>query len=197
MKKDLLNARLTKSDREWLHKATKAAIAKEPPKTLLGKLLRELAEGYDATMSKERIIYGKTYDDICTMRDAKNYRSEYQRLKVALHRMKKQKLIELNEHAGKMWVELTDKGAAEALRNEILNADKKLSNGTFCYVAFDFPQEHRKLRNNFRVFLKQAGFAMTQLSVWKSNKDIAELVRLFVKRSDAARWVTVIVGKED
>jgi len=196
MSDDAFHIKLTKQDRKWLHQTVKNIIDPKQPRNAAHKILRELVEGVDATFGPH-ILYGLSYDDICQIRRGKDYRREYQRLKTILMRMKKRRLIDIREREGKLWVELTDKGAAEALRNEILRCEKKLPEGTLCYVAFDFPQAVRKLRDSFRRFLKQAGFTMSQLSIWKTNKDAAELVRLFVKRSDAARWVTVIVGKEE
>jgi hypothetical protein len=47
----------------------------------------------------------------------------------------------------------------------------------------------------FRYFLKGCGFRLVQLSVWMSDRDVAEEILKFVKQARIEKWVQVFVGE--
>lgn len=91
------------------------------------------------------------------------------RLRQSLHRMDKQKYVEIVEKEGQTVVRITDRGRMKALSykiNEIRVEKPERWDGKWRVVVFDVPESERRLRDIFRVRLKQMGFYNLQESVW-------------------------------
>ena len=96
---------------------------------------------------------------------------------------------------GRLFVELSKEGQVK-LRKETMKERPKLPDGFICLVLFDFPVDARRGRNSFRAFLKKAGFTQVQKSVWKSDLDVIDDVRDFVKSAKIQTWVEVFLARQ-
>ncbi len=185
--------KLTKKERRRLHEKAQQAI--EPPRSRTVRILHQIYTDID-TLGSAYYYPGKSLDEIEQIKRAKRYWQEYRLERTALERLKKRRLIDIRKRAGRLVVELTAKGRAEAIRNEILDGTAKLPKGKYCVVAFDFPEDVRRARQMFRRFLKEAKFEKVQMSVWKTDRDVFILMREFIDRANIGRWVYLLEAEE-
>lgn len=108
----------------------------------------------------------------------------------ALKRLREQGYIDLEEYNNNLILKLTDKGREETLLRKILKDETW--DGKWRIIIFDIPEKHRKVRNVLRSKLKTWGFSQWQKSAWASKKNIADLLRQFVKQIGVDKWVLVI-----
>ena len=109
--------------------------------------------------------------------------------------LRRKKLIQTKKVEGRLFVELSKEGQVK-LRKETMKERPKLPDGFICLVLFDFPVDARRGRNSFRAFLKKAGFTQVQKSVWKSDLDVIDDVRDFVKSAKIQTWVEVFLARQ-
>jgi len=116
----------------------------------------------------------------------------------AFERLKRNRLIILNDNGGKFTVELTEKGRRKVEEIKLddmvikipLVWDKK-----WRIVIFDIPEKHlKRARNALREKLQKLGFFQLQKSVWAlpypCEKEIQFLCELF----NIGRFVNIITG---
>jgi hypothetical protein len=117
------------------------------------------------------------------------------RRRQALRNLERQELILLRARGNKLLFALTEKGKKEAIRWVILNGNRMLPRGRFCYVSFDIPHGLSDVRSTLRHLFKRAHFMMVHQSLWATSRDVvAELVSL-VESMDAGDWIHVFVGE--
>ena len=85
---------------------------------------------------------------------------------------------------------LTDKGA-EALNRVLMRTASLRDDSKHVYVIYDIPERHRASRDRLRSLLKQAGFTPHQQSVWRTDKDVAPLLKAWILRHRLESWVDV------
>lgn len=126
------------------------------------------------------------YDGVLKFRDIKERKLRRQEMR----RLEERELLKVTKEAEKYFVALTESGAVETFRLEVLNADL-LEDGRTCQVIFDIPESQKALRNTLRDFLKLAGFIMMQRSVWISPFAAGEALAQLFKATGASQWVRV------
>jgi len=109
----------------------------------------------------------------------------------AQKRLVEQELIQLTELGERIKIELTSNGRSALLKQSILECEQELPSGEYCLVSYDIPEELRAIRNQFRNLLKQAGFEMVHLSLWRSTKDIIDTAQDYVKQLGVSQWVSI------
>jgi DNA-binding transcriptional regulator PaaX len=107
---------------------------------------------------------------------------------------KRKKWVEIKKTADGLFAKLTDAGKVERLKRTLYE-HPRLKDARVCLVFFDFPEQARTSRDMFRYFLKGCGFRLVQLSVWMSDRDVAEEILKFVKQARIEKWVQVFVGE--
>ena len=135
------------------------------------------------------------------VRNRKYIKKKYDERKAAraLERLKKNRLLILNEKDGKFEVELTEKGKRKVREIQFQNMkiekpavwDKK-----WRVVIFDIPEKYKKrARDALREKLKELGFYPLQKSVWiipyPCEKEIQFLCELF----DITPFVNIIIAE--
>ncbi len=130
-------------------------------------------------------------DGVRRMRAAKE--RTYRRQEI--QRLQRRKLLLITKVANEYRVALTEAGAKEAIRLQVLSA-KLMPDTCVCMVVFDIPEYEANLRKMLRAFLRHAGFRMVQKSVWVSPYDAWEpLARLFAV-SKSSQWISVYVARK-
>jgi len=109
--------------------------------------------------------------DLMLDQEAEEYFCALRRERQALMRLKKRKLVEIEKSGRDLEAVLTQSGHVAVLRQKIHDCKAPLPVGEHCIVAFDIAQHARDQRDQFRSFLKQAGFTMLQMSVWSTVFD--------------------------
>lgn len=120
---------------------------------------------------------------------------ERKRRKMALYRLRRNRLLKTKIIAGKLLVALTEQGINQVLRQRILLAPET-EGEELCLVTFDIPEVQRKARVAMRCFLKGIGFERIHLSVWASKKHVASDLATLLKRMRKDRWVRIYEAKE-
>lgn len=105
--------------------------------------------------------------------------------------IKKQQLCEMKEKGNMIIFNISEKGMLEAIKQEILSERSELPEGSLCVVSFDIPEVVEKSRKAFRDFLKKAGFKQLHRSVWQSNLNVIQPLKVMVKQLEIEKWVTV------
>lgn len=131
---------------------------------------------------------GKSYDEILRIRGAK----ERRRRREAINHLRRRKLVEIQKTEQGLMVMLTDAGAREAVREAVRQNRMRLPSGQSCIVIFDVPEQSRAARDALRAFLRDAGFAMVQRSVWESRYDVFRETLNFITAAGVRDWVRVI-----
>lgn len=102
-------------------------------------------------------------------------------------------MIEEKTISGCLKICFTEKGAQAALRYKILECKDELK-GKYYVVIFDIPESERKIRNLFRLFLKEANFLRLQHSVWLTQKNIKGQLSELIKSAGAEKWIKIITA---
>jgi hypothetical protein len=197
-KKNYQSAELTKSERRKLMAEAEQVLDVEmpPPQFSSRPGIRLLQQMYYAAMNSAKPFYltNFTEDGIDELRD-KAYWKEYRRRKMALMRLKRSRLIEIEETEDGLIAFLTDEGKIRALKKFAALKKKKLPNDQFVIVIFDIPERARVSRDLFRRFLYRMNFEMVQKSVWMSPYDTAEEVKILVDSAGAGEWFDIFIAK--
>ncbi len=118
------------------------------------------------------------------------HRKAYQRIQY----LKRKDWIQTKKTETGLLIALTDEGKVEKMRR-CVETRRLLPNDRVCLVIFDVPEIASRGRREFRQFLKRLGFVMTQLSVWQSDRDLAEDVVAFIKQAKIAKWTAVYIAQ--
>jgi DNA-binding transcriptional regulator PaaX len=110
--------------------------------------------------------------------------------KICLRKLKEGKFIKARKIGKKLIIELTDKGVAATL-SEQLRQETLLPSGTYTLVIFDIPETEREARRHFRWLLRQGEFIKLQQSVWISKHNVQNTITQFVKKLKLEKWVNV------
>lgn len=163
------------------------------PEKLLDRLVAGIIGGY---------VLGRQFNDIrgrfILCRDEYEEEIEYFRKKAErrhlIREFRQRRLIKEKKAGDRILCYLTEKGAAELLRYNILHCDKLLANGRVCVVVFDIPESQNHARELFRRFLKKAGFMYLQQSVWITQKDLLDDLCNFIKSIQTEHWVNLFIA---
>lgn len=186
--------KLTRREQQRLFQDVKKALEK-PKLKGTKKLLYEIFETADL-LSRVYYFPGKSLGEIQRIREAQEYKLQYNRRKRQLLALKEQKLIDIEQQAEKLEVTLTQKGMLKVIQGLVQMGSRTLPDNQRLYVIFDFPEDVSKTRRRFRYFLKSLGFRMEQFSVWSTDKDVADQLLFYLRQSGVkAVWVQVILGK--
>ncbi len=138
-----------------------------------------------------RFIFG----DTISFKDKEKFQ-ERQKIKRALYKLKKQKSLETKKVGDKILYKLTTKGLHQVLLSKIKMQTKTLSNNQYCLICFDIPESARYLRRALRRILKNMQFKQLQKSVWYTNKDIFDLLTLYIQNLQASDWIKVVLASK-
>jgi len=109
----------------------------------------------------------------------------------ALKELKRKKWLTERQEGDKVVYELTESAVIQHLKSTIRSTTDVLPEPSIVLVTFDFPEAARRARNSFRYFLKSAGFAQKQLSVWFSTKSILGEMQALIRVLKIEKWVAV------
>lgn len=190
---DKTHVRLTKRERDRLKKSVKSAL--NPTRSRSGQILYNIISDMSASAS---VYYypGWSLEAIRKHQANKEWRDEFYKQKAELIRLKKRRMIVVQDKGNKLVAALTAKGKSQILRNLIIDTHDKLPKGVNCYVAYDIPEAAKNSRSELRRLLKKSGFQLMQKSLWRSENDVADLMQLFVEDAGVSEWVSIVVGEE-
>ncbi len=123
-------------------------------------------------------------------------RKRFQKIRAAnaqLLVLKNANLVAEKQTAEGLVYALTKKGLEALIRERIIREEKKL-NKLYCMVIFDIPESQRSARDDFRNFLRRAGFFQIQKSAWATDKDVADVLLDFVTIAKIERWVNIFIA---
>lgn len=120
---------------------------------------------------------------------------ERRRLRDALRRLQKRKLVSINRTADRVCFLLTQEGEITALCERMAKAQRRLPAGEACILVFDVPECVRSIRSRFRNLLKRAGFERFQQSVWVHSFVVEQDIERLIDLIGLSRWVSVFVGR--
>ena len=135
--------------------------------------LDKLSDWWMLSSTNQTLVLKYGYEGARNILDAKARKRERE----ALRRLAEMQLIQLEKIAKTYEVNLTLIGAQELFRLKVLNSEM-LPPHISCFVIFDIPERHRKLRNELRSFLRYAGFRCMQKSVWFSDRDVFDPITM-------------------
>lgn len=136
---------------------------------------------------KASITGGREYVKFLKKMDDEKY------MKRQIARLRRAKMIAEKKVSGRLKICLTEKGAQAALRYKILDCQDALKD-KYYIVIFDIPESERRIRNLFRLFLKEAHFIRLQHSVWLTQKEIMEPLMALIKSAGAEKWIKIITA---
>ncbi len=123
------------------------------------------------------------------VRAKRRRRFEYEQRQV-LARLEQQRCITIRRAADRISIALTKKGAA-ILQKEKIRSAKHCPIGQGILVVFDIPERTRKMRDQFRFFLKECEFQQVQRSVWFTPCDVYNELRDFIQQTKSEKWIHV------
>ncbi len=169
--------------------------------SMTGKVFAEIVDavggGIELMFVPQAMKFGGLdgYETMLYRKKRKEQAEDRRRKWQALQRLRRQKYIRVRQEGDRIIVALTEKGRDTGLKWRMKTIDRKLSDGQRVYVVFDIPESVKYLRETLRRVLKESHFSMLQLSVWSTDRDVAEDVTIFVKSLQAEKWVHVFIGK--
>ena len=184
------NAKQNKKDRTA--RAAKFVLS------MTGRILLELMESYE----DYAFLYSHRFNDNRSIREARYDHEAYERFnnermrKQAIKRLRECKYIKMRKEGDRVVMALTKNGKIKGLQTLIRISKDFYSDDRICLVSFDFPEAARVARNNFRLFLKDAGFRYVQGSVWSIKKDVSRTVGELVKLLKIGHWVKIFIVVE-
>lgn len=111
---------------------------------------------------------GKQYkkDSLSPFRDWEKFNKF--RLKQALKRLHQQKVIDIEEKDGQIFIKLTNKGEVRLLKYKLdeIKVGSKNWDGKWRLIIYDVESDKKRLRDIFRRFLKKMHFLQLQKSVY-------------------------------
>lgn len=122
------------------------------------------------------------------------------KIRRALRRLEKRKIISLEQKGKEVEVRVLEKGKVEVLKYSIkrlleLRAKKKEWRGKWFLVIFDVPEEERNKRDYLRNFLKEIGFYPYQQSVYVYPYECEEEINLIKKIVEGGRYISYVVAE--
>lgn len=120
--------------------------------------------------------------------------NERRRIRVAIFRLKKRKLIAETNKQNSRAFRLTLLGECYQ-KNKNQPLPPMLPDELKTIVSFDVPEQHRKARDAMRKYLKSLGFQRLHWSVWFSDRDWSERLSDQIKNSKTDNWVSIIQGR--
>lgn len=144
------------------------------------------------------IILGSLLRIIEEIKEMKIPRAKIRR---ALKRLEKRKIIGLDRKGEKVEVRILKRGRVEVLRYSIkrlleLKSKKKKWEGKWFLVVFDVPEEERNKRNYLRGFLREIGFYQYQQSVYVYPYECEKEVGLIKKMVEGGEYISYIVAEK-
>lgn len=109
-----------------------------------------------------------------------------------LHVAKRRGLISESKIGKRLNLSLTDK-AFEKLDQKALQDAGPRKDGRRVYVMYDIPEKFRASRDLLRKILKRAGFSRYQQSIWRTDRDIATLLKDWLRRHKLEKWVDISI----
>lgn len=106
----------------------------------------------------------------------------------------RQNIVEIQKTGNKVKCLFSDDGKVELLKYAIIHSDRFLPRKQVCLISFDIPEVAAEVRRMFRGFLKEAGFNQLHRSVWISQKDIAKMFQVLVKKLGLSSWISVFIA---
>lgn len=152
------------------------------------KTIRPLSEAARILLFVGRHNGKKNWVEIKT---AGTIKAKQKTLRVLFH-LRAGELVEVKKDEKKIKVCLTEKGAIEFWKLELVSTDE-LPKGFYCLVVFDIPEKRANLRDLFRFFLKENCFFPLQKSVWISSFDMVEILKKIFTAWRIDCWVKVFV----
>lgn len=113
----------------------------------------------------------------------------------ALKELKRKKWLSERQEGNRIIYEIEEAAIVHYLKESIRFETSILPTPMTILVTFDFPEAARKARNSFRHLLKQIGFKQKQLSVWFSNKSVANEMHALVHALKLEKWVNVYLAQ--
>lgn len=169
-----------------------------PKRERVFSYLRELAENIGDAIEVIVDPYGHTSPFRCGVprwvrfeggRDA-----YYKRRYTCKRYLERKGCIESRRRDDEIYLRFTQKGAVRLLKEKIKITPETLTD-TRCLVLFDVPETAKNLRDEFRHFLKNAGFTRIQRSVWASRRDVQPYLEAMCASSGLTEWVRVATTK--
>lgn len=135
------------------------------------------------------------------IQEIKNRKVSKTKVKQALKRMEKRRLLSLETHGREAIVKVLEKGRTEVLKyslKELLDHKKKNKkwDGKWFLVIFDVPEKERKKRDYLRKFLSAIGFFQYQKSVYVYPYECQKEIALVKKMVEGGKFMQYIVAQE-
>ncbi|MBI5466391.1 MAG: CRISPR-associated endonuclease Cas2 [Candidatus Kerfeldbacteria bacterium] len=112
-----------------------------------------------------------------------------------LYSLRHSRYVVARRTGNRLMVHLTDKGQEALLSFQLRQVDRRLDR-RYTVVIFDIPQSERAARRQFRLLLRQGGFAKLQQSVWISQCDVYQLISDLVRHLKLESWVNVFLASD-
>ena len=127
------------------------------------------------------------------MAEIEEYRKDYRH---TMRRIKTRGWAEERMIGGRMMTVLSKSGEIEAIKILLRNMINELPKDEYWMVAFDFPEVAHAARDEFRRYLKRAGFNSHQQSIWCTQKDAGKKLQRLISILKIDRWVRIYNAKE-
>jgi CRISPR-associated endonuclease Cas2 len=123
------------------------------------------------------------------------------KIRRALKRLEKRKIIALEQKGKEVEVKVLKAGKIEVLKYSIkrlleLKSKKKKWKGKWFLVIFDVPEEERNKRDYLRDFLREIGFFQYQQSVYVYPYECEKEVGLIKKMIEGGKYISYIVAEK-
>ncbi len=105
-----------------------------------------------------------------------------------LRRLEKQKWIHTKRIGDRMRCTLTEKGRRIALKEQMRTATA-CKKSECVIVVFDIPEREKRIRQQFRLLLKECGFQQLQRSVWMSRCDVLDALHTCIRSTKSEEWI--------
>jgi DNA-binding transcriptional regulator PaaX len=126
----------------------------------------------------------------------KSQRSERQKMRRSLNRLREERLVEFVERKGETYVVITDKGKLLSRQfdiDDLYIKKPKRWDGKWRMVLFDIHEEDRKAREAIRIKLYDFGFYPLQKSVFVCPYDCQEEIAFVARYFDVEQYVQYVV----
>jgi len=110
-----------------------------------------------------------------------------------INRLKKEDLLEETEVDEKQILRLTQKGRLKIFKSYVNK--KPRWDGKWRIVIFDIPEDKKKLREIFRVKLKEIGFRRLQNSVWITPQDVQTAIKMLAEGYLVAEYTQFVLAE--
>ena len=142
-------------------------------------------ESYSFFLNYQRAIMRHGWAYAHELKEIKDERE----LRRRLSELRRRRFIEARRVGKRIEFKVTDRGAL-ALHLDCLHAQQD-GGLVATLLIFDIPESERRVRDQIRQLLKQAGFQRFQQSVWLRRADVYEASVGLIRYLGAEKWVTV------